>query len=75
MNLDEICLTCGYPRGEHGQEQLRWIMHDGGTARDVEFWQDDICPFMHNWTQPPWDIYLFRGKDWYAVSKQPEWSK
>jgi hypothetical protein len=71
MDINEICLTCKYPRGKHVREQLGWTMGVGPKAFRVEFWQDDICPWLHNMTQPPWDIYLFRGKNWYAKSAKP----
>jgi hypothetical protein len=71
VNLDEVCLTCKYPLGEHTRQKLSWQVGIGPTARRVEFWQDDICPWLHNMTQPPWDIYLFRGKDWRALSARP----
>lgn len=72
MNLDEICLTCKSPRGEHKREHLQWMAPNAsGVLTRIEFWQDDICPWLHNYTQPPWDIYLFRGKDWYAKSNKP----
>ena len=74
MNNDEVCLTCERPRGEHLRQHLNWMSRNAaGVLVAVDFWQDDICPWMHNMTQAPWDIYLFRGKDWYAKSNKPDW--
>lgn len=74
IDLDEVCLTCQSTRGEHLRQRLNWMQtNKNGTLVTVDFWQDDICPWMHNFTQPSWDKYLFRGPSGHAVSNKPDW--
>lgn len=64
MNLDEICITCHYPRGSHKTRKLAWTNFPGSDKeRLVEFWQEGLCPDTHNMMQPSWDMYLFHGPE------------
>jgi hypothetical protein len=44
--------------------QLGWTRYDcNKVPQKVEFWQEGVCPDIHNAMQPSWDVYLFHGAD------------
>lgn len=62
LDFDTICDRCRFPLGQHKTTQLGWerAKADGSGREHVRFWQQGLCPDVHNEYQPSWDMYLFQ---------------